>query len=150
MSDEAARNARYEECLNNLGNILYYIDNHHHNVFLYCYVAGGMTGPDLFIDYGSFIRKAVNIRGYSEDLYPAINDLWQAETSRPRWCIMEFLVRDKKFSAKYTYAENRKDQSRLFHYFEHSDYEKARGYFGDKPIRQIDPLGIDIDTKLPM
>ena len=108
------------------------------NTLLYAEVDSNWASPSIFKDLGNQILFR---RSYSKLTYPLL-DLWELSDPDKRWSAVEYVVRNGRFDASFTYPED-------------LDPEEDRGdrrdrvvrkYFGDKPIR-YPPFSDDDDDE---
>lgn len=94
---------------------------------LYAEVGDNFVRPSIF----KSTREQIVYR-YPDlrDLGDALLDLWEAQTTDDRWEEIEYVVRDGKFDARFTYPnEIDRDEDPM----DRRD-RVVRRYFGDKPI----------------
>lgn len=94
---------------------------------LYAELDRNFVAPSIFKNLGNQILYR---RPDLDRLGDALLDLWEAQDSDDRWAEIEYVVRDGRFEATYTYPDaidpeedpmERRDQS-------------VRRHFGEKPI----------------
>ena len=116
-----------ERILNEIGQILaddkeFPLDG----TLLYAEVAPSMVNPSIFKDLGDHVLYTWP----SDKLTYPLLDLRQAEAPDKRWTTLEYLIRDGKFDAIFTYPEeidpeedpmDRRDRI-------------LKKYYGDKPV----------------
>ncbi len=96
-------NARTELLLNEIGQLLaedtaYPLDG----TLLYAELDSNFVAPSIYKDLGDHI---VYRPPDLDRLGEALLDLWEAEEPENRWAEIEYVVRDGKFSASFTYPD---------------------------------------------
>ncbi|SDA27493.1 hypothetical protein [Sphingomonas sp. NFR15] len=89
-----------------------------------------MVAPSIFKDRGNHILYR---RPDLDRIGDALLDLWETQTSEPRWAEIEYVIRSDTFNATYTYP----DEIPPVGPDEGSLDRRARivaRHFGDKPI----------------
>lgn len=69
---------------------------------LYAEVGEGFVSPSIFKDLGDHI---VYRTPDLDRLGDALLDLWEAQDSNRRWVEIEYVIRDNKFRASFTYPD---------------------------------------------
>lgn len=121
-------NDETERLLDEIGHLLardteYPLDG----TLLYAEVGQNFVRPSIFKNLPDrIVYRDPDLR----DLGDALLDLWEAQDSRRRWEEIEYLVRDGKFDAAFTYPE---EIDREEDPFDRRD-RIVRRHFGDKPI----------------
>jgi len=128
-----------ENMLNAIGQILAQDQEFPlNNTLLYAEVDFNWVSPSIFKDLGDHILYRSS---YNNLTYPLL-DLWALSDLDKRWSAIEYVIRNGRFDASFTYPED-------------LDPEEDRGdrrdrvvrkYFGDKPIR-YPPFSDDDDDE---
>lgn len=122
-----------ERLLNEIGQLLaedraYPLDN----TLLYAKLDTGFVAPSIYKDLGSHILyRDPDLNRLSRVLL----ELWGAEAPDHRWAEIEYVIRDGKFDATFTYADEIDPEEESF---DRRDRIVAK-YFGGKPIQYPPP-----------
>ena len=97
------------------------------SVLLYAQLATNMVDDILLVD------QVADVLGFfpeEDKLMSLLLDLWEEEPVERRWAEIEYLVRDGRFTATFTYPEEIDP--------EEDDFDRRmriiRKHFGDKPL----------------
>ena len=117
-----------EIMLNKIGQILaedtqYPLEN----TLLYAELDFNWVGSSIFKDLGDHLLYRSPGIGLS---YPLL-DLWELSDPGKRWSAIEYVIRNGRFDASFTYPEDFDPEE------DHGDRRDrvVRKYFGDKPIQ---------------
>ncbi len=122
VDDETAK------ILNDIGQLLaedveYPLDN----TLLYARLDRNMVAPSIYKNLGNHILyRAPDL----DRLGDALLDLWEAQTQKPRWAEIEYLIKDGRFTADFAYPSeiDPKEDN-----FVRRDRIVVK-YFGEKPV----------------
>jgi hypothetical protein len=94
---------------------------------LYARVDRSMVAPSIFKDRGNHVLyRAPDL----DQLGDALLDLWEAQTVKPFWSEIEYVIRGNTFTAAYVYPDEIDPEEDPL---DRRDRVVAR-HFGDKPI----------------
>ena len=96
-------------------------------VFLYAEVGKGWVGPSIFKDEGDVVRYLNS----DSDLTDLLFDAWYTAPEDKRWSVMEYDIKDGKFSVAFKYPEE-VDVEKSFDGARRDAVLHAR--YGDKPV----------------
>lgn len=122
-----------EHWLNRLAEILSEDDQYPlDNTLLYARLERNCVAPSIFKDLGNrIIFRDYDLRVVSDSLLA----LWNAQATEPRWAEIEYIIRDGRFDASFTYPDQIDPEDDEF---VRRDRVVAR-YFGEKPIHYPPP-----------
>lgn len=111
-----------------IGQVLAEIaDGDPEGVFLYVEFGPGWIGPAVFKDEGSAVRNLE----CNQDLYRLLRDAWYTAPEGKRWSVLEYGIKDGKFSVAFRYPEEVDVESS----FDGARCDDALlAYYGDKPV----------------
>ena len=92
-------------------------------IFLYAEAEPGVMGLGVYQDRADDILYVYCDTGLVDLLFAA----WKAESAEKRWSAMEFLLKDGRFSASFSYEKFKEFDGER-------EYRAFRRHFGDKPI----------------
>jgi hypothetical protein len=101
-------------------------------VFLYAEIGEGWVEPSVFKDEGDVVRY---YNPKDSNLSDLLWDAWYAEPSEEkimRWSVLEYDVKDRKFTASYKYPEE--VDVEIFDVYGERREAALRARYGDKPV----------------
>jgi len=114
--------------MSEVGQVLAEIaDGDPEGVFLYVEFGPGWIGPSVFKAEGSAVRNFECNR----ELYRLLGDAWHTAPEGKRWSVLEYGIKDGKFSVAFRYPEEVDVESAF-------DASRRRAallaHYGDKPV----------------
>lgn len=99
------------------------------SVLLYAQLEPDAVGLDIFVEHSSYVEYSHSGNSLTDPLL----DLWEVEEPEKRWAEMEYLLRNGKFTATFTYPGEVDPEEESDAFFARRRSIVAR-HFGDKPI----------------